>query len=382
MKLSIFKTRFIKYLVLLSVICWFLFNYLLKTQSTIMFKYFVEKPPLYYVRAETMARLVCFDFQKKLSSPSLADIRNLIDEYNSPPSLTVDFVYQDKSGTMRSILKNVKEADLTAPEYTYPIKYRNLKGKLLVYDMNTQFRKKFEEYRRIANITRMFFILTLLLLLSTVLFREYSADIKREKHAVENEKRAAEFRSLHDSATGLCTQRYFKDLLGKEIIRSQRWKRPVSVLMCDIDYFKKFNDSYGHLAGDEALRTVAYTIKNNVRAYDIVARYGGEEFAIFFLGIDFDQAKSGAVSQKELTDKTVDIATRIKNNIEKTQIKIDHKHASVTLSIGMVIYTGGADYTAERLIGEADRALYKSKEDGRNRITLYDPAKNQFKTCS
>jgi len=380
MKYSIFRTRFVQYLIVLSIITWFLFSFLIKKQSTIMFKYFTEKPPVYYVRAESMALLICFDFKNKLSSPSLKDIRTLIDKYNGPPSLAVDFIYEDRSGAMRSVFKNDKKVDLIDAEYVYPINYGNLKGKLLVYDMNTQFKEKFEEYRHITNITKAFFIITLLLLLSILLFREYAAEVEKQKHIAISEKRDAEWRAKHDSATGLFNQKYFKTTLQEEILRSQKYKRPLTLIMCDIDHFKKFNDTYGHLTGDEVLQMVARIIADNVRACDIVARYGGEEFAVLLLGGFSSGTENSEVRYKTLTDKTVQIAGRIKGRVGQSRIRGKDKQLGLTISLGISSYDGIRACKAEHFIHESDQALYRSKENGRNQITLFDPATKEYKT--
>lgn len=378
--LSKLNTRFIKYTAILIAIVWILSGVLFKEQNTIMFKYFIEKPPIYFVRTESMARLMCLDFQKNLSSPSLENIRVLLDKYNSPPSLNVDFIYSDRSGTPRSLLKDIPEKNLTKAEYVYPVKYGNLSGKLLVYDMNTQFKKKFEEYRRIAGLTRVLFLMIMVLLFLMLLFREYTAGIEKQKKIVESQRRNAEHRAAHDGATGLCNQKYFKMRLEDEMLLSQKYHRPITLIMCDIDHFKEFNDTYGHIAGDKILKMIADTIRDNVRGYDVAARYGGEEFAVLFIGNEPDETIDAAMRHKTLTDKTIEIAGRIKKKIEETTLAVGDKTAHVTISMGVSSYTGKDPYTGAHFIGEADQALYTSKNRGRNRITLFDPATKESKT--
>ncbi len=377
MKLSFLKTRFIGYLVLLSVISWFLFNFLLNRQSVIMYKYFIAKPTSYNLeRAERLASSIYQSFKKEVPSPSLENIRVFINKYNDIPFLSVNFVYQDDKGVMRSVIKDVKEIDILSAEYVYPIKYGDHEaGTLLVYDINKEYKRGLQEYSHVMNITRISFTILLALLLSVLLYREYSTKI-------EHEKRIAEYQAVHDGLTGLYTQKYFKEHLEREVNRSQRYKCPLSLVMCDIDHFKDFNDVYGHLAGDEALRTVARIISENVRASDIVARYGGEEFAILLMEAGTKEAETVAKRLKELVERTVEIADRIKEKVQHTRIEVNHKHVGVTISMGVSSYSGSADFKPEYFIGEADHALYESKNSGRNLITLFDPVTKKFKRCS
>ena len=374
MKFSIFKTRFIAYLLFLSVISWFLFNFLLNTQSTIMYKYFIERPTTYNLeRAERLASSIYQSFRQEVPSPpGLENIKVFIDKYNDIPFLSVNFIYQDSDGGMKSVLSGAKEIDILSAEYVYPIKYgdRDI-GTLLVYDINKEYRRGLEEYRHMINITRIFFAILLLLLLSVLLYREYSAKI-------ENEKRIAEYQAVHDGLTGLYTQKYFKEHLEREISRSKRYKSPLSLVMCDIDHFKHFNDTYGHLAGDKALKTVARIIAENVRSSDIVARYGGEEFAILLMEAGMEEAASVAKRLKSLADEALEVADRIKERVQTTPIDVDHEKASVTVSMGISSYNGRDDYKPEYLISEADHALYESKNSGRNIITVFNPQTNKF----
>ena len=374
MKLSFLKTRFIGYLVLFSLIGWFLFNFLLNSQSAIMYRYFIEKPTGYNLeRAERLASSIYQSFKKEVPSPSLENIRVFINKYNDIPFLSVNFVYRDDKGVMQSIVKDVKEIDILSAEYVYPVKYGDQDiGTLLVYDINKEYKRGLAEYQHMINVTRIFFAVLLVLLLSVLLYREYSTKI-------EHEKRLAEYRAVHDGLTGLYTQKYFKEHLKREISRSQRYNCPLSLVMCDIDHFKNFNDTYGHLAGDEILQTVARIISEDVRASDIVARYGGEEFAILLIEAGTEEALSVARRLKNLMDQTIEVADRIKERIQHTEIEFDHKHVGVTISMGVSSYSGGADYKPEYLIGEADHALYESKNSGRNLITLFDPLTKEFK---
>ena len=280
--LQIFNSHFIRYLVFFSVIIWATYAFLIGKQKDIMYDYFIEKPHTYHIRADAMARLINLDFQKRLKNGSINNVEDIIEEYNRPPSFTIDFICDDGTGTLRSVLKGVKDTDLAEADYIYPVRGRKIKGKLLVYNMLTQFKNKFKESEQINKITMVFFIVNTLLLLSILIYREYSAGLVRRQKSTESKRRNAEYRAKHDSMTGLCNQKYFKERLDEQIKKSADLLYPVVLIMCDIDHFKQFNDTYGHLAGDNALKAVATALKTHVRAYDIVARYGGEEFSILF----------------------------------------------------------------------------------------------------
>ncbi|MFH1798830.1 MAG: GGDEF domain-containing protein [Candidatus Omnitrophota bacterium] len=373
MKLSFFKTRFAIYLMLLAVISWFLFNFLLNSQSVIMHKYFIEKPSSYNLeRAERLASSIYQSFKKEITSPSFEDIQAFINKYNDIPFLSVNFIFQDESGVMKSVLQDVKEIDILSAEYVYPIRYADKEiGTLMVYDINKEYKKGLSEYSHMMNVTRISFAALLLLLLSIACFREYSAKI-------EELKQIAEYKAIHDGLTGLYTHKYFKESLEREIGRCQRYKHPLSLIMCDIDHFKQFNDKYGHLAGDKAIQSVARIITENVRSSDLVARYGGEEFAILLIETGREEAISIARRLKTLTNEAVEVASRIRNKIEQTQIEIDQQKVGITISLGIASCNADADYKPEYLISEADHALYESKSGGRNLITLFDPITKKF----
>lgn len=338
-----------------------------------MYRYFIEKPSNYNLeRAERLASSIYQSFKKEISSPSLENILGFIEKYNGIPFLSVNFIYQDTAGIMQSVLQSAKTIDILSAEYVYPIKYGDKEtGTLIIYDINKEYKKGLKEYDNIINLTRLFFAILLFLLLSLLVSREYSLKIGHLK-------RLAEYEAVHDGLTCLYTQKYFKESLEKEIERARRYNYPLSLIMCDIDHFKEFNDSYGHIAGDKAIRGVAGIIKNNVRSSDIVARYGGEEFAVLLLETGETAALTIAKRLKSLTAQAVDIAVRIKEKVQKTPIAVENAQKEITLSIGISTYTGNPDFKAEYFISEADRALYESKTSGRNLITLFDPVLKKF----
>lgn len=163
--------------------------------------------------------------------------------------------------------------------------------------------------------------------------------------------------ATRDALTGLWNRRATMESLARELSRGQREKRPVGVLLADIDNFKKINDTYGHLAGDCVLQTVATRLRNAMRTYDTVGRYGGEEFLIVSPGCD-ESALMRRAEHLRLAIAAGPVVTR-EGNIY------------VTLSLGAVV--AATEVPQEHLIKTADEALYRAKRAGRNRSELAEP---------
>lgn len=161
-----------------------------------------------------------------------------------------------------------------------------------------------------------------------------------------------------DSMTGLCNRRHFLSLAAAEWSRFQRYYRPLSVLMIDVDHFKSVNDRYGHAVGDEALIAVANACMDGKRSSDIVGRLGGEEFAMLLPETDLYQARI--------------VAERIRKNIADRSLTTHAVHFNVTASVGFAAATVSMP-GFEALLNAADEALYQAKEQGRNRIVAWSP---------
>jgi len=165
--------------------------------------------------------------------------------------------------------------------------------------------------------------------------------------------------SLLDGLTGIANRRHFDQGLLQESRRAKREKIPLSLIMLDIDYFKAFNDTYGHLIGDDCLKTVASTLKKTLkRPGDFLARYGGEEFAVVLPNTD----DVGAIN----------IAEELRVDIERAGIAHINSLCAdyVTVSLGVVTRFSEQDETPDDLILVADQALYRSKHEGRNRVSV------------
>lgn len=160
-----------------------------------------------------------------------------------------------------------------------------------------------------------------------------------------------------DALTKIYNRLYFNEMLSKEMAAADRENYPMSISIFDIDHFKKFNDTYGHLFGDLVLKTIAKLAKEHVRANDVVARFGGEEFVIIMPNTPIEEAQ-GMI--EELRDK-----------ISKCHIKEGSIMASVTASFGIAHYPGHGLTEAE-VLSAADTALYKAKTEGRNCVKIYE----------
>lgn len=178
--------------------------------------------------------------------------------------------------------------------------------------------------------------------------------------ATLNLRTKLENQSIRDSLTGLFNRHFMQISLEREMVRAHRRKQIMAILMLDVDYFKRFNDSHGHAAGDAVLKSFAAVFQNNIRAEDIACRYGGEEFTIILP----DTTVKGAC----------DRADSILSAVAELKVQTgQHTHDGFGISIGIAFYPGDGD-TAEQLLQRADAALYDAKHNGRNQVSLYERA--------
>jgi diguanylate cyclase (GGDEF)-like protein len=186
-------------------------------------------------------------------------------------------------------------------------------------------------------------------------------DVQRMEILKESEARF-KFLTSHDPLTGILNRRSFIEMAGVELANATNLCVPCCLAMMDIDHFKDFNDTYGHLAGDEALRHVVRTVESGLRKNDFMGRYGGEEFLMFFYGPD---EKTG-----------MRVVARLRKKLCETPVTLESGNATVCASFGAVFSKLGNHQDkgyVQALINDADTALYTAKTAGRNMVMLYNP---------
>ncbi|MBI2212764.1 MAG: sensor domain-containing diguanylate cyclase [Acidobacteria bacterium] len=191
------------------------------------------------------------------------------------------------------------------------------------------------------------------------LVEERTRELEQVNHQLQLANQVLHQLSTHDGLTGVANRRQFDEVLLIEWRRATRVSGPIAMIMVDIDHFKLFNDEYGHQAGDDTLKEVAYALQDSVqRAGDLIARYGGEEFAIILPGTGRAEAAT--------------LAESIRMAVEGRKIRHARAIASrfVTVSVGVASVYAGRDGSPAELVAAADRALYAAKRAGRNRVEI------------
>lgn len=209
-------------------------------------------------------------------------------------------------------------------------------------------------------------VTTSLINLGLTLFIIWLAAFMLIFHLAQEKKYTAKLAELanHDALTNLHNRHYFNQELTKEVAKSRRYKIQLSLLMIDIDHFKKVNDTYGHPVGDYVLKALAEICKSILRDVDIVVRFGGEEFIVILPSTNI----SGALLTAE----------RIRFAVEKYEFVYEDISLKATVSIGATSYDND-DWTDKDLIKAADIALYEAKKNGRNQVCEFDEEKTQFR---
>jgi diguanylate cyclase (GGDEF)-like protein len=171
--------------------------------------------------------------------------------------------------------------------------------------------------------------------------------------------------NITDPLMEIFNRRYLERRLKEEVLRSQRYQLPFSILMLDVDYFKNINDTYGHQVGDIVLKKIGQLILNSVRESDVVARYGGEEILV--------------ILPNTIDSEAVVFAERLRQTVEDFEIELPDQSSESQLPIGITVSIGVAGFNqrtldSHRLIENVDRALYRAKGSGRNKVIAYDDA--------
>ncbi len=190
---------------------------------------------------------------------------------------------------------------------------------------------------------------------SLLRLKQLHDELEEKLKELEEAREQLQELAITDGLTGLYNYRFFRERLGQEIDRAERHNLNLSMIMMDIDYFKNYNDTHGHPAGDVVLSTIASLLRNNVRKIDIPARYGGEEFALILLETNLENAAK--------------VAEKLRRVVEEHPFPMEETQPGgrLTISAGVATFPEDAK-TADDLIAVADRRLYRAKELGRNRV--------------
>lgn len=202
------------------------------------------------------------------------------------------------------------------------------------------------------NIISLTFIVVFILF--GILIFSWYISIKTWRNNIKKRKEKEEeiiYLNYHDFLTDLYNRRYFMEAGKKEIERVNRYEEPLSLMMVDIDHFKKVNDTYGHIAGDSILKRLGVILKESVRDVDIVGRLGGEEFGIILPETTLNDAKQ--------------VAERVREDIDDSTFEFKQSNISITVSIGIATYNKN-NPNIDNMLHKADDALYEAKNRGRN----------------
>ena len=184
------------------------------------------------------------------------------------------------------------------------------------------------------------------------------AQLQRENIDLIMKNRVLAEVSARDALTGLYNRWYVMEKIESEMNRSLRHGSPVALLMLDIDHFKRINDSFGHAAGDQVLKSFGQVLRESCRVYDVPGRYGGEEFCIIL-----PETRIGS---------TTAVAERIRQRLAASRFDVGTDRVAITASIGIAgMDADGGIVSSAALIERADRALYSAKNNGRNRVEVW-----------
>jgi len=175
---------------------------------------------------------------------------------------------------------------------------------------------------------------------------------QKTKEALEEQR----YKATHDALTELPNRQAYIERAFEEMQRFKRYQRPLTMAICDIDFFKKINDGYGHQAGDKVLRLIAKVISTRLREVDFIARFGGEEFVLLM--------------PETTTEQAYKVLDKIRAAVAKSPFRFKDSPVSITISFGLAAFVG--EDSVEAVFERADKALYKAKNDGRNRCIIAD----------
>jgi two-component system cell cycle response regulator len=172
--------------------------------------------------------------------------------------------------------------------------------------------------------------------------------------------------STYDGLTGLLNRQEIVEFVRRELVRSAREKKPLSIILADIDHFKMINDQLGPLAGDEVVKEVGRRLRSKLRAYDGVGRYGGEEFLLVLPGCNLTAALIRA--------------DQVRSFVSGKAVETPAKSRTITVSMGVAVASGETEADIQVLLNQADAGLFKAKRNGRNRVEQVDETKDKILT--
>jgi len=234
---------------------------------------------------------------------------------------------------------------------------RHLIHSRLVTNNDWQLYMVINQERFFANIShQLFLLLTVVSGVAVLVFALTVAVLRPIIRSLLKEQQLIDV-SIHDGLTGLYNRAYMEESLDRELARTRRYMRPLSILMFDIDHFKDINDTFGHLAGDEVLRNIALLIQSSARKQDLAARYGGEEFILILPETGQEVASV--------------LAERLRAKVASSSAMTKAGKIEVTISIGVVTYDASmGEISKHQIVDAVDKALYASKEGGRNKVSV------------
>ena len=270
----------------------------------------------------------------------------ILEEPNAPKLVLLDWVLPDLDGI--ELCQRIRQAGGSSP-YTYVILLTSKEGRqnmlqAMQAGADDYLVKPFDE----------------LALKARLLVGKRILDLQEELVSARESMRHA---ATHDSLTGLTNRGEILAMLERELERARRERKPVAVILSDVDHFKNVNDTLGHLFGDEALREIGRRLRTQLRVYDGVGRYGGEEFLMVLPSCDLPNALLRADGLREI--------------IAKTPVVCFGEERLITMSMGVAVSACEGKNEVEMLLNQADAGLYKAKENGRNRIEHFSPAASQ-----
>ncbi len=267
----------------------------------------------------------------------------ILEQPDSPKLALLDWVLPDLDGI--ELCKRIRQADSSSP-YVYVILLTSNEGRQNMLEAmqagaDDYLVKPFDELELKARL----------------LVGKRILDLQDELVSARESMRHA---ATHDSLTGLMNRGEIFSMLERELERARREHTRVGVILCDIDRFKRVNDTLGHLFGDEALREIGRRLREELRIYDGVGRYGGEEFLMVLPNCDLPNALMRA--------------NQLRESVANTPVVCSGEEKLITMSMGVAVSDGGGKQELEALLNRADAGLYAAKEKGRNRVEHFTPA--------